>query len=241
MGKKVINLPKKIINFSILFEIASYPIYFLVRLILIIFLPILFKLRVKGRKNLRKTKGAIIIFNHCHYLDTPCIAYTLFPRRTYFVADETSFKIRGLRIIVRALRAFPIPRRNPLAIAPYIKTALEKNRLISLAPEGTLLDYNQQIAEFKKGAFHFAYENNVPIIPITLVLKRRKIFGKDISKPFTNITSVIGEAKKINEMGKTKDECIEKAMIYFKDIMQKNINQYNGDKSLYTGKKKHKV
>ncbi len=239
--KKSLNLPKKLINFSIWFEIVSFPIYLLVFILLNIFLPIIFGLRVKGKKNLKHIKGAIVIFNHCHYLDTPCVAYSLFLRRTYFISDEKIFKTRGLRFIVRALRTFPIPRRNPLAISPYIKKALEKNRLVSIAPEGTLLDYNQELSNFKKGAFYFAYDNNVPIVPISLALKRRKLFGKDITKPFTKITSIIGEPKKINEMGKTKEEAIENAINYFREAMQKKIDLYNGDKTLYKGKIKHTI
>jgi len=170
---------------------------FILSYLLTFFAARFFGLKRVNRKNLKimRKKGCIIVSNHCHYLDTVFIVYSMLPRYIHTAVAQRNYEIPIVRRILRMHRAFPIPAtpRGLQKISSSVKCALEKKNHILILPEGELVVGSQTIHTFKTGAFMLALEHQAPIIPITYVLKRRKFMGKELSDKWLKFIQVIGE------------------------------------------------
>jgi 1-acyl-sn-glycerol-3-phosphate acyltransferase len=188
--------PYKFIYFDFWFHFLTLPIVLLCY-ILASLCRLFFGLRVVGSRNkgiLRK-KGCITISNHCHYFDTVFAAYTLFPRRLYISVVQRNYEVPIVRSILRVLRAFPIPA-NPVGlrmITRPIGEALRRRYHIHFLPEGELVHLSQTIYRFRIGAFYQSYLHQAPILPMVYVLKRRRLFGKELGPNWIKMTLVFGE------------------------------------------------
>jgi 1-acyl-sn-glycerol-3-phosphate acyltransferase len=95
---------------------------------------------------------------------------------------------------IRLLGAFPLPHGTGLQkIIPAIDWALRRGRCVHFFPEGELDHYNQRPNRFHEGVFYLAERFNVPIVPLTLVIRDRRILGLKIAKPLIQVTVEIGE------------------------------------------------
>lgn len=154
----------------------------------------LFRLEVRGSKNVPQEGGVIIAANHSSYLDPPVIGVALKRRATY-MAREGLFRIPLLRNFVSAF-SFPVKRGSPRPST--IKEAvqrLKKGELIVMFPEGgrskdgTFLDP-------KRGVALIATMSRAPVVPALIrgtekafpvgakfirLAKIRVTFGKPIS------------------------------------------------------------
>ena len=164
-----------IIDWSPGFRVASFLIYTFVVLVLTIGSRPAYRFRVKGRGNLRGHRKGILAANHCQYIEPALSAVAIWPKRTWFSAEENNVTRKDVGWLTRLLRAFGIPDDNPMAIAGPIKKALERNWFIHFYPEGTLSWRSQEPGPFLEGAFFFAFLNDVPVFPITEVLRERPI------------------------------------------------------------------
>ena len=59
-------------------------------------------------------------------------------------------------------------------------------------PEGELDHYNQQPNDFHDGVFYLAERFDVPVVPVTLVIQDRLLFGRPLRKPLIQVTVEIG-------------------------------------------------
>lgn len=164
-----------IIDWSPGFRLASFLVYHFTILLLTIILPVVYRFRVKGRKNLRGHRRGILAANHCQFLEPAMCAWTIWPKRTFFSASEHNVTRKDVGWLTRLERAFGIPEENPMAIAGPIKEALKRNWFIHFYPEGDLRWRSQDPGPFWEGAFFFAFLNDVPVFPITEVLSERPI------------------------------------------------------------------
>lgn len=220
--------PRSIINFSRSFTAAYLLVFNGVFPLNIILNVIGFGIRIKGRHNLPE-KEAILISNHVLYLDPSIIACAIYPKRAYFSVMEETFSMPLLGVFIRFLGAFPLPKRNPLPIVlPKIRKALER-QLIHFFPEGKLYPFNQRIKRFKDGAFYLAYRLNAPVIPMTTVLRYRRI-GR-LKLPFLppRITIVIGKPvspSSFDNGKRTPREVAHSLSHYMRSLMQKTIDKH---------------
>ncbi|MDD2599222.1 MAG: lysophospholipid acyltransferase family protein [Kiritimatiellae bacterium] len=168
--------PYKFIYFDWWFEILTMPVY-LICTLLVGACALYFKLKVSGRENMSilRKQGCIVISNHCHYLDTIFINYTLFPRHLYTAVAQRNYEVPYVRRLLRFLRAFPIPKgaRGLKKIIKPIGEALRRGRHVLIMPEGDLCLMSQEIFSFKPGAFYLSYYHQAPILPIVYVLAPR--------------------------------------------------------------------
>ena len=168
----------KVFYFSPVFKLASFFVYHFTLFFVILLDRIAFGMRIKGRRNLRIRK-AILVSNHTLYLDPGILSHAISPRRAYYSAMESTFKIRYLGMYIRLLGAFPLTDKDPLLhIIKQLKRALNERGFIHVFAEHNLAHFNQKVNEFKDGAFFLALMLNVPVIPIAIVVKRRKWRGK---------------------------------------------------------------
>ncbi len=164
----------KVFYFSAAFKLASFFVYHLTLFFVIVHDWLAFGMRIKGRRNLRIRK-AILVSNHTLYLDPGILSHAIAPRRAYYSAMEETFRARGLGMFIRLLGAFPLTDRDPLLhIVKQLKRAMSERGFVHVFPEHDLAHFNQKVNEFKDGAFFLALMLNAPVIPIAIVVKRRK-------------------------------------------------------------------
>lgn len=145
-------------------------------------------LKVKNKKILKEfrkqKKSYISIANHCLILDSTMAVCTNYPRKTYITTVEPTMKIPFVRHILRAVNVMPIPF-NMKGLVKFKNDSLEilKNgQTIHYFPEAALWPYYGKLRQFKPGAFRFAIDANVPIIPFCIYFRERKGLWKLLGK-----------------------------------------------------------
>ncbi len=164
-----------------------YKIYtFLVRTILMIFGPIVtafyFDLHIKGRKNLKKIrgKGAIIVSNHVHLLDSLYTRQIHPLRQMYYLAAPFNNKKGLAGLTLRVAGVLPLATGFQLAkeLDKVIADLLKRKKLLTIfAEESMWLGYTK-IRPLKNGAFHFAVKNDVPVVPVVALFREPNNFDK---------------------------------------------------------------
>jgi len=167
---------QKNINGSFLFRLTGFFIcYFVIIPLAFLLGKAIYHLKMKGRGNLRGIKGCMVAANHCQFVEPGFAMVSLFPRKVIYPASEMNVTRKSIGWFIRLTGALGIPDENPLRIAPYIKEALRCNRIICFYPEGELSWRSQAPGPFFKGFFFLAVLNDVPVLPLTEVLKERLI------------------------------------------------------------------
>ena len=182
----------KFIKKSFLFSIFSLFAYLLAELIFFPITWIIYGLRVKGRKNLKKIKNAVFISNHVLTLDFLAInTHVLFRKRPYILANHRPFHMPFVRRLVRLLRAVPLPNSATTSrkFIREVDQAVQNGSSLLIFPEGSMWNYYNKVRPFMPGAFRFSAKNNVPIVPIVLTYRKPnwfyKLFGR--KKPLITI------------------------------------------------------
>jgi len=179
------------------------------------------KLNVIGSKDLTSVDPVIILINHESALDIPItVAATGKPVR--FMAKKELFRVPFFGWLMKISNHIPIDRKNRQRAIKSIDTVsaklIKKKISIIVSPEGTR-SYTGEIAPFKKGAFHLAESNNLPLVPVTIMGARFRIPNKTL-RVIPGLVSVnIGKPVYTSQF-KDIDECIENvrsSMVLLKD------------------------
>lgn len=169
----------KFVSDNDLYNLISDMVYYFVAVPAIFLISkVMFGLKIEGKENLEKTRGtAITVSNHVHFLDCAMIGLAMFPKRIYYTASDSSFKMPIIRHLVKLLNALPISdninSKKRLLLA--IDDLLSKGEKVHFYPEAALWPYHNKIRKFKNGAFEVASRNNIPILPI--VFQYREVTG----------------------------------------------------------------
>jgi len=125
-----------------------------------------------GLKNLSSLKGVVFVSNHQSLLDIP-VLFKYLPAESSFIAKRELFHIPlfgwaayfcGTIFIDRARGA---QNRSLSSVTKY----LNEGRSIIMFPEGTRSPTGE-LGNFKRGAFVFAIQAQVPIVPISILNTR---------------------------------------------------------------------
>ena len=153
--------------FRIIFNFIALPIAF-----------VRFGLKVEGKEILRKNKkildqGFVSISNHVLFWDYLVLQIALFPRKS-----QTPTWIVNMSSPSRALYRYsgvvPVPKSNiaKVKFAEAMNTVVKEKRWLHIYAEGSMWFNYVPIRPFKKGAFIFAYDNKVPILPIVFTYRK---------------------------------------------------------------------
>lgn len=133
-----------------------------------------FLIEIKGKKNFPKRGGFIVASNHLSYLDPPLIGYAC-PRKLYYFAKTSLFKIKILSNLIKILGGIPIEREgSPLSLKKGLEI-LKKGEGLVIFPEGTR-SKNGKIQSGKPGVGFLVSKSKAPVIPV-------KIEGSDGALP----------------------------------------------------------
>lgn len=173
--------------------VGYYAIRIFAIAVLSVFNFVVFGLKIRGRRNIRKVgkSGAIITPNHVHEMDCTFVNLAFPKRRMYYATLETNFKIPTARHLIRWLGGVPIPAgtsdlKRCIAQAEY---ALSLGSNICIYPEGVLRPYCDGIRTLRSGAFRLSARSGCPIIPVAITFRERKgLFRLFKRKPCISVT-----------------------------------------------------
>lgn len=186
----------KYIQTGTLFSICSNLLYYGIAFpILKILTKLIYDFKIEGKENIRDLKGgAISISNHVLFLDCAMVGLAFGTEEIYYTTREESFKIPFVRKLIKLLRAIPIPKKisNKEQFTQKINDIVQTGKVVHFYPEAALWPYYEKIRNFKNGAFNFAVNNNVPIIPMVFKFREPKGIRKFLKRK-KDVTLVVLE------------------------------------------------
>ncbi len=147
-----------------------------------LFQKIVFHEKIVGRKKLkpyRKT-GYFLYGNHTRTAgDAYCPGAVAFPKKAYIIANADCMNIPGMRFMVKAFGAIPIPLSvgKMKEFVRAVETFEQEGRVITIYPEAHIWPYYTKIRPFSSVSFRYPAESGKPVFTFTTVYKKRK-FGK---------------------------------------------------------------
>ncbi|MBQ8133938.1 MAG: 1-acyl-sn-glycerol-3-phosphate acyltransferase [Clostridia bacterium] len=178
------------------------PLYVIGRLLLIPIFKLLFFYKVNGKENVPDEGSYIICSNHMSNYDPVLLAITQ-KRQINYMAKAELFKNPFFGWIIRHLGAFPVHRGAGDGKAiNEAENVLKEGKILGIFIEGT----RSKTGEFlrpKSGAAIIAQKMNVPVIPVCITPKNKKItifqrvtisWGRPITPEQLNLGNGGGEA-----------------------------------------------
>jgi 1-acyl-sn-glycerol-3-phosphate acyltransferase len=223
-----------ILDLSFGYQLAAGLVFWLTLMLVGVCCNTILQLRVRNRRNLHKVPGSgcFLISNHTLYLDPGIMAYVFAPRRILFSAMEETFYIPYLGGYIRLLGAFPIPDEMSLRrLVKPVKQALDRGWLVHFFPERHLKWRNQSVQPFFPGVFFLAQLFNVPVVPVALVLKHPKLFGRPISRYFVWVKVVVGKPlypNRFRTKGRDRREALATMASHARAVIQEAIDRERG-------------
>lgn len=152
--------------------------YAFLRALVFVFAPFLlvftYRLRVRGRKNLRAAKktGKILVANHVALLDCLIEKQAVF-NRVYFIAGAHNNKkgFFGYTLKILGLMPYSFQLSNQKNLTRAIAYYLKKGKTIEFNPEQAMWRGYKKLRPFKNGAFYYAVKNNVPVVPMVNLIR----------------------------------------------------------------------
>lgn len=202
----------------------------------------LYGYRVRGRDNLAAIAGRRVVFvaNHVLPLDPLFQACAIAPRRTYYTLLEETVLTPVLGTLVRLLGGIPIPP-DPgrlAAVDEAMRAALEGRGLVHFYPEGECFLFNQELKDFKAGAFYYAIKHRAAIVPLVTVLKAGGgASGRSLPGGARAELRILPAVEPPEPSGRAARD-LHAALALARSIraaMQACIDESGGDKGLYRG------
>jgi 1-acyl-sn-glycerol-3-phosphate acyltransferase len=238
---------RPVIDLSLFFRIASaWGFYLTIPIAFLVNYMMLFT-RYKNRFRLKGIKKVITVSNHTTFFDPVKITALVLPRLLYQTLLEATVEVPVLGTYTRILGGVPVPRgiSGIKKILEICDKAFKHRRYLHFYPEGECFLYNQDIKEFKTGAFKIAAELDIPVLPLVTVFshgpfKPWSFWGRSL--PFE--TLVVMEPVypssyvKRDEKGEITSDSIRDFAETVRQKMQAEIDRRGGTRAFYRGRMK---
>ena len=126
-------------------------------------------IKVQGRKNINKKQSYVIVVNHQSAYDI-LVLYARIGVDFKWIMKKEIRKIPGVGFGSKAVGHIFIDRSSSKAAINTIneaKSKIKDGTSVVIFPEGTRSKTTEMLP-FKKGAFWFAFDLNLPILPVTI-------------------------------------------------------------------------
>jgi len=182
--------------------------YNAIKAIAFFLLKVFFSVDVKGRNNIPRKGGLLVISNHCSQMD-PVIVGAVFPRKLYYMGKEELFKIPFLRSLIMALGAFPVKRgEGDVRALSKVIELVKKGEAVLVFPEGSRSE-DGEVKDFMHGASYVSLKASVPVLPVAIKGSFEAMpKGKCFPKP-TKIKVSFGKTLEFKVNGKKAKEEIK--------------------------------
>ena len=160
-------------------------IYWLGYVLVNLYLKIVHRWKVKGRKNVPKNGPLIVVSNHVSYLDPPIVG-SVVNRHLHFMAKAELFEKKWFGFILRQIGSFPIKRGTPDKKAIRRSLEILKNdKVLCMFPEGTRVK-GDKLGKAKPGVTLIALMSESPILPVGIKhANDNSPLKVSVGKPFT--------------------------------------------------------
>lgn len=159
-----------------------------------------------GKENVPKTGGLLILSNHRSDCD-PVAIQVACPRPIRFMAKSELFEMKGVSLVLRWLRCFPVKRGEPDRNAiKHAVALLQAGHAVCIFPEGQLTETGF-LQELKPGIALIARMADVPTICVGL-RKTEKIvpYHKLTPRPaFTQVSAHWGAPRHFDRKAETEE------------------------------------
>lgn len=182
------------------------------------FLFLFFKLKVKGRENIKDVDGPmLIVTNHTSYWDGILLQFLFFFKKIAFIAkSDVISNSKILSWFLSLYGVFSISHTDKsISILDKMIELINKGENVVIFPEGKI---NKTLQPFKKGAAYVAQKTDITILPMYISGK----YGI-----FRRITVTLDTPFKVSDLELTKTEDLS-------NINQINTILYNRIKKLST-------
>jgi len=129
------------------------------------------RVRVEGADLVDPAGSYVVVGNHTSNLDIPTIMGRL-PVSVRFLAKRELFKVPVLGPAMRSIHMIETDRRAGRAahrvINEQVATVIGAGLSVMIFPEGTRTEDGEMLP-FKKGAFRIAVDNDMPVLPVTIL------------------------------------------------------------------------
>jgi 1-acyl-sn-glycerol-3-phosphate acyltransferase len=128
----------------------------------------LWRVRIKGRRNIPWRRSCVIVSNHQSMLDILVLFHLFVPYK--WVSKKENFRIPLIGWNMRLNDYLEIQRGQKNSLEQLMKKAskfLEMRSSVLIFPEGTRYP-GGRLGPFREGAFRMALDNKVDIVPIVL-------------------------------------------------------------------------
>lgn len=143
-------------------------LYRIVRLVLVPFFLLYFRLERIGREHIPKTGPVLLAANHRSFLDPFVIGATA-RRPVYYMAKRELFERRWQAWLLNSLGAFPVDRgASDEHAMETARAILERGDCVVIFPEGTRVRPGP-LANPRRGIGRLALETGVRVVPIALI------------------------------------------------------------------------
>jgi len=236
---------RPLINTSLPFRIATAMTFYTIWPIAQIINLVMFSTSYKDRRKLRGFRRAILVSNHTTFLDPVKISGAMLPRRTWQTLLEKTVETPSLGTFTRLLGGVPLPP-GMSGIKRILKASPDLfrfRRFLHFYPEGECYLYNQEIREFKSGAFFVAAELNIPVIPLVTVFsgglfKPRSFLGRCLPRETLVVMDAVYPSSYIrrNQKGELDIDSVREFAAAVRLLMQNEISGRSGCSAFYRGR-----
>jgi len=169
----------------------------------------------------------------------------MLPRRTWQTLLEKTVEAPTVGTLTRLLGGVPLPPGSAglKRILESAETLFLFRRFLHFYPEGECYLYNQDIREFKPGAFLIAAELNIPVIPMVTVFsggrfKPLSFLGRCLPREKLVVLDPVypGEYVQRNEKGELDINSVREFSEAVRHIMQNEINVRRGSHAFFRGR-----
>ncbi|MCL2557673.1 MAG: 1-acyl-sn-glycerol-3-phosphate acyltransferase [Treponema sp.] len=235
---------RPVIDLSPWFALASACAFYLTIPIAMLINVMMHRTAYKHRWRLRGIRRAITVSNHTTFLDPVKIAFLVLPRLIYQTLLEATVEFPVLGTYTRLLGGVPIPRGREgyRRILDICSGAFRRRRYLHFYPEGECFLYNQDIKEFKSGAFRIAAELGIPVIPLVTVFspglfRPRSLLGRNAPLETLVVMEPVDPALYVrrDSGGELSAESIKEFAEAVRRMMQEEIDRRGGSRDFYRG------
>ena len=198
----------------------------------------------KHRWRLYGLRRAITVSNHTTFLDPVKITGLAIPRLIFQTMLEATVEYPVLGTYTRLLGGVPIPRGRAgyRKVFDICERAFKYRPYLHFYPEGECYLYNQQIREFKSGAFKIAAELDLPVVPLVTVFsegpfKPWSFWGRSLPLETLVVLEPVYPSAYVrrNEDGEFNSESLKEFAEAVRQKMQKEIDRRGGSSSFSRG------
>ena len=201
--------------------------------------------RYKHRWRISNIYRAVTVSNHTTFLDPVKIGGMVNPFLIFHTMLEATAEFPVLGTYIRTLGAVPIPR-GKAGYRKFLKNcgqAFNYRRYLHFYPEGECFLYNQEIREFKSGAFHIAAELDIPVLPLVTVFSQGlfrpwSFWGRSL--PVETLVALEPEYPsryiRRDENGEISKDSIQEFAEAVRGKMQREIDRRGGSNVFFRGR-----